>query len=523
MPQPGNQPKTSGMPKDLDAVPLDRQEVKASQGQNHGVSSDKPILQMKLADQNMIARVVDFDRTIYEKDDVNFNEEWLDQQISRLGLAKETHAPYKDQLLFALESKKDLNGMTLARGEVGTAGLDPYLYPSYKHAKEKFIAEHEGDFIDVRSLQSSEIVKPGDLVAEIIYKTPAKTGRDVFGKVLDAPVANILKVSVGPGLQAKKGGKFFASEPGSPVIKGLSITLQKIYVHQGDVSLKSGNIVFDGPIEIRGNIDQGASVIAKGPISIFGNVEGGIVKSETSIFVQGGVITTERGKLEAKGDIQVYHVENSRIYCGGILKVAKVLLNSTVFAGVGVEVAPKEGGIVAGGKISANGHLYTYNLGLKNGTNTYVNIGCDWKTEYSIQISETRLERLSEAVERDRANLRDLSGRKANQLGKKHVDMKAELQKKLIKSRKIIDKLEKRLQDLKSKITVNRKAEIIVRNLLFATSRVKISNKQATIANDFREVAITPKLRRESYIISLEEFAKAKKTEADALEIANKK
>ncbi|MEI8025757.1 MAG: FapA family protein [Pseudomonadota bacterium] len=498
-------------------------ETKRPTSEKESQQAQKSDLEMNVSDNDMIARVVSFQKSIYENKNLVLNEEWLELQIAKLKLAQESFIPYKSQLLFALESQKDLTGMTLATGELGVAGEEPYLHPSYKHAREKFIKEHEGDFIDLRNLQSSEIVKPGDLVAEILYRTPAKPGRDIFGKVLDPPAGAGLKITTGPGLQAKKGGRFFATEPGTPVIRGLSISLQKIYVHQGDVSLKSGNIVYDGPIEIRGNIDRGASVIGTGPISIYGNVEGGIVKSQTSIFVEGGVITTDQGRLEAVGNIEAYHIENSRIHCGGILKVEKTLLNSNVFAGIGIEVSPADGGIIAGGKLAATGHLYTFNLGLKNGTKTFVNIGCDWKNEYSTQIAEARLERVTQASERDRANLRDLAGRKATSLAKKHIEMKAELQKRLIKSRRIMEKLTNRIQSLKSKISVNPNAEIIVHNLLFATSQIKIGNKSAPIANDYREVAITPKLGKEGYIISLEEFLEAKKTKAQALEIANKK
>ncbi len=484
---------------------------------------EKSDLEMKVSDNNMIARVANFKKSIYENKSLVLDEEWLELQISQLKLAQELFIPYKIQLLLALENQKDLNGMTLATGEIGVSGEEPYLYPSYKHAREKFIKEHNGDFIDLRNLHSSEVVKPGDLVAETLYQKPAKPGRNVFGEILDPPAGTRLNVTIGPGLQAKKGGRFFATEPGTPVIKGLSISLQKIYIHQGDVSLKSGNIVYDGPIEIRGNVDQGASVIGTGPISIFGNVDGGIVKSQTSIFVEGGVITTERGKLDAVENITAYHIENSRIYCGGTLKVEKALLNTNVFAGVGIQVSPKDGGIIAGGRLAATGHLHTFNLGLKHGTTTFVNIGCDWKTEYSCQLAEARLERVTTSAEKDRANLRDLTSRKANQIAKKHSEMKLELQKRLVKSRKIIEKLTNRIQNLKSKITINPNAEILVHNLLFTTAQIKLANKSVPIANDYREVAITSKLGKDGYIISLQEFLEAKSTKAEALQIANKK
>jgi len=473
--------------------------------------SAKGDLTIELSHNNTMATVVRFQRSIYENPNLSLTEEWLDLQISRLGINQEAFIPYKSQVLFALESQKDLSGMTLAAGSDGFPGEEPYLYPTFKHTREKFIKDHEGDFIDVRNLQSSEVVNAGDLVAEICYKKPAKPGRDVFGRALAAPVSGSLKINIGPGLQAQKGGRIFATEPGKPVIKGLSISLQKIYVHQGDVTLKSGNISYDGPVEIYGNIDRGASVIAQGPIAIFGNVEGGIVKSATSIFVQGGVITTDKGKLEAAGDIQAYHVENSRIYCGGTIKVEKVLLNSNVFAGIGIEVSPKNGGIIAGGNLTATGHLYTFNLGLKNGATTVVNIGCDWKNEYSYHIAQTRIERINLASEKDRSNLRDLTSRKLNQLSQKHLEMKTEIQNKLIKSRRIVNKLANRLQDLKLKIKVNPKAEIVVHNLLFANCQVKITNKSAAIPHDFREVAITSNSQNGTYIVSLDYFLKVTK------------
>jgi len=480
------------------------------------ISKQTGKLSINATEGGMIARVTGFNRMIYEIEPDNLNEAWLDQHCTQLGLTKEATAPHKAAILEALSLRKDLNGMIIATGKAGEPGSEPYLHPTYRFAKENFIKAHEGEFIDVRSLQSSEVVLAGDLVAEILCRNEPKMGTDVFGKPVDPPEPEGIKVTTGEGIIAKKGWKFYAADSGSPSIKGLSITLQKMYIHKGDVTLKTGNVNFDGPVEIRGNVDQGASVIARGPITILGNVEGGTVKSETSIFVQGGVITTEKGKLHSLSDISASYVENSKIICGGTLKVNKVLLNSTVFARVGVEVNPGGGGVAAGGRIVTNGRLHTADLGFKNGANTLVDAGSDWQREYSIQIQTGRKEKIQAASDRDRANLRELTGRKAVQLGKKHVERKEELLKKLVRYRAILEKIDKRIAQLISKIEVNPLAEVLVMNLLQTSVRIKVGGKSVPITCEYKEVAITPKIRKDGYIISFEDYKIMKEDQANA-------
>ena len=516
---------------EVNAKPIDEgvsAKENASSQSNEAAPSQtvtKPLvkLSVNVTEGGMIARVTCFNRMIYESEGEDINEKWLDDQCAKLGLVKEALAPHKSEVLEALSLRRDLNGMILATGKAGEPGSDPYLHPTYRFAKENFIKAHEGEFIDVRSLQSTEVVQAGDLVAEILCRTEPKLGSDVFGKAVDPPEPDGIKVNTGEGIVAKKGWKFYAADSGSPSIKGLSITLQKIYIHKGDVTLKTGDVRFDGPVEIRGNVDQGASVIARGPITILGNVEGGTIKSETSIFVQGGVITTDKGKLHSLTDIQASYIENSRIVCGGTLKVNRALINSVVFARVSVEVNPNASGVSAGGRIVTNGHLHTADLGFKNGANTFVDVGSDWQREYSIQIQTGRREKIQAASDRDRANLRELTGRKSVQLGKKHIELKEELVKKLVRYRGIMEKIDQRIATIGSKIELNPLAEILVMNLLQTSVRIKIGGKTVPITCEYREVAITPKIRKDSYIISFDDYKILKEDQENAKTLNSQK
>ena len=87
------------------------------------------------------------------------------------------------------------------------------------------------------------------------------------------------------------------------------------------MNLKSGNIIFDGPVEIRGDIDQGATVEATGDIKIIGNVEAATVRSRKGSVVVDGVIILKRTDRSQR--YPSHFIENSQVVAGERLLVQK--------------------------------------------------------------------------------------------------------------------------------------------------------------------------------------------------------
>src|SRR5690606_24026810 len=142
--------------------------------------------------------------------------------------------------------------------------------PSYRDAQARVSGDLDEDEIDLREIQQRNTVSAGQLVAEIRYEEPPAAGKNVFGEEISPPDDDEIIVQTGDGIVAKGKNKFYAAADGLPTINEQTITLSKVLVHEGDVNLRTGNIRFDGPVEIKGSIDASAVVETTGDLIVHG-------------------------------------------------------------------------------------------------------------------------------------------------------------------------------------------------------------------------------------------------------------
>lgn len=486
----------------------------SSDQENSMDDSDGKVFVFEFTDDRMVATIKNFDAENYEKYSYDELKNLLKQAVLGNNLAKKAYKIHIPKILEKIKGRKDIVGETVAEGVSAKEATGPYLYESYQDLKKQKISDDEK--IDFRDLHQTGIVEEGVLIAEVRYENKRVMGEDIFGNVIDPPEAKELKIVLGEGVEEREVQKYYSSYYGVPEIKGNKIAVHKQYIHKGDVNMKSGNVIFDGPVEIHGNIDQGATVQATGDIKIIGNVEAAHVRSlEGNVVVEGGIITTERGRVEAKVDVVATFIENSQIVAGNKLVVQKVLLNSSSYVGDTIELAKRGGGMIAGGKAYAGKRIDCPNLGFENGHKTFVSCGGDWKTEYSIGINSDRIDRFEAILKTERAELRDIIGRKLRD--KESPERKDAIQERIKRLRPIIEKLSERVSSLKQKKTYNYDAEIYVWDSLFVNNDIEISGKKVHTDLPLREVVIIPKLRNNTYIQGINEYLAFKKSQKDQL------
>ncbi len=462
------------------------------------------VLEIKVTDNKLIAVINEFSMDLYDDPANTFDKSWFRNQLKRAKIADKSSAPYLDNLVESASKQVDLSGMFVAQGRAPVAGEGPYLYECYRDTAAKNV-DVENDVLDIRGLQQRSLVSPGDLIAEIRYRQEAKAGVDVFGDVIYPNPPRELEIEVGEGVQKKDGGKFFATFEGVPIIEKNCISLSKILVHKGDVNLRTGDIVFDGPVEIQGSVDTGASVVATGDISIVGSVRGGKVRAGGSIVVTGGVITGTTGYMEARGSIGAEFIENSRIHCEGALKAKKSILNCDIISGADIEILDKKNGVLAGGSVSCKKNIIAANIGFKRGALTVLRVGVDWKIERTVKIMTGRLHKLTECQERDRLEMRELVSKNRAQLTRKHEEKKKELQHRLIKVRTIIGKVQQKLDSFKEKLSFNMHSVVLVENILCNNVEIHIGGAKIAAPNDLAGIGVMAKKRRGSHIVPIEE------------------
>ena len=238
---------------------------------------------------------------------------------------------------------------------------------------------------------------------------------------------------------------------------------------------------------------------ATSDIVVHGTIRGGFVRSAGNIEVVEGIITSERGRVQARGNVKAQFIENSNIVCGGDLMVQTAIINSQIICGGAIKMLNRDG-VVAGGHISCRDSLVTGNLGFRNGAVTHLNVGVDWKAEVAVRIKSGRIDKLKNRAAEDRSALRELVQKSAAQLTKKHKEMKEELQDRLQRLRKILEKLDEQLKKAEQLLTYNSDSKVYVREILASNVDLHVGGQTVAVANEVAGVAILSKRRRGSYI-----------------------
>lgn len=197
----------------------------------------------------------------------------------------------------ALKNPDD-DWIVLARGtppDKGVPGrLEWFVEMERQHSN---VSDHDGR-IDFRERPELPSVTPDQVLAHVHPSEPGQAGRDVRGMEVLPDEAPSVRLLMGKGVRkedAQKGpDRLLAARQGRPVAQEgrygfWRINVLPTLVHQGDVDMASGNLTFDGDVEVRGNVTEGMRVVATGNIRVLGEVSGAVLLADGNVEVRGNV------------------------------------------------------------------------------------------------------------------------------------------------------------------------------------------------------------------------------------------
>ena len=462
----------------------------------------KKYLSFAIAEDKMSASITGFDVKVYSDPAFKLTKEFLAEQLLlsnvRFGLSDDLYAAIEE----ACSKRVTLNALIAAKGKPPVPGVEPYLHLVYKDAPK---AKNQDAVVNIRDAQQRTIVQKGQFIAESRYKTPPELGSNIYGHPLQPTNDSTLKVTIGEGVQQREPGKFYAVNDGLPKFEDGILTIMKSFVHEGNVNLKSGNIYFDGPVEIKGDIEAGATVRVRGPLKVHGSISGGIVISKEPIEVMQSIVTGEQGKVICATQITADFIENSRIECDGSITVKKSLVSSHVTAGQFIHALAPDG-VIGGGVIMCRGAVVAANIGFAKGARTKIFAGVDHKVMKKISIREKRLDDLSKAQERYKNEFRELAQKKENQLTLKHKALKESLKVKMVDVKPLIEKATAQLEAVKSKLTFSPDALIAASNVFAANCLIEVGGHGVVMEVDTIAAVVSAKKRRDTHICTYDEL-----------------
>ncbi|AFC31514.1 hypothetical protein PM3016_4776 [Paenibacillus mucilaginosus 3016] len=152
--------------------------------------------------------------------------------------------------------------------------------------------------IDHREIKEFPSVDEGVLIGALLPPVPGAPGIDVTGQKVEPEPVHPLQLRAGEGMTLiENDSKALSTKPGKPKIvqRGLVVDVLIVpkMVHGTDVDLESGNIHFQGDLEILGSVQDGMKVSAQGEIIVRGNVNMADIRAKHSLVVSANVISSQ--------------------------------------------------------------------------------------------------------------------------------------------------------------------------------------------------------------------------------------
>ncbi len=220
------------------------------------------------------------------------------------------------------------------------------------------------------------------------------------------------------------------------------VMVSDIYNVPANVDASTGDIEYNGTVQVNGNVNTGYKIKAAGDIVVNGVVEGAELIAGGNIVLKRGMQGGERGSLTADGNITAKFIESSVVKCNGGVK-ADAVLNSDIDCREQVEVRGKKG-LINGGSIRTYGSIIATTIGSEMGGITKIVV----ISEKDLIIRSNELRDRIKEIEKELKKIEDVSTgiKNAVKVGSEVTDEQKEYVRRAIKNK---PKLQKELKESK--------------------------------------------------------------------------
>jgi len=271
-----------------------------------------------------------------------------------------------------------------AEGQEAVRGRNAYMqyYFRTEQGLKSELREKSDGRVDFKESNAVQNVVKDQPLAKKIPAEEGVTGRDVFGTYLPKVDGQDIEIQLGSNVRLADDKLTILSEiAGQAVLIEGKVGVEPVYTINGNVNLKTGNIMFLGSVVITGDVEEGFSVKAKGNIEVKGTVENAELEAEGDIVVLKGISGKTTGTVKSGKSVYARFIENAIIEAGNMVIVAEGIVNSQVDAHKRIVCQGKRARIV-GGRYRASEEINARVIGsAAGGTETVCEVGIDPKAK----------------------------------------------------------------------------------------------------------------------------------------------
>ena len=263
----------------------------------------------------------------------------------------------------------------IAEGKPATRGEDARIEYYFNTDLSMKPAENEDGSVDFRNLNNICPVEEGELLARLYKEKPGQAGFNVFGERIRPADVKRRRLQFSNNVSRNEDKtELYSMVNGHVSLVGNQVFVSNVYDVE-DVGNATGNIDYDGTVNIKGNVNSGFVVHAKGDIVVGGVVEGAELKAEGEIILKRGIQGGGRAKVNAKGNIVAKFIEGATVSAEGYIRTESILL-SNVSAKGDIEISGRKG-FVTGGTVRSLSMITVKTIGSETGGSTRLEVGID--------------------------------------------------------------------------------------------------------------------------------------------------
>lgn len=277
--------------------------------------------------------------------------------------------------------------------------------------------------VELHELQDFVHIEAGTPLMRRVPATKGVPGTDVLGKPIVAVPGEqkpYARNTEGVKIDPKDENVLIATIAGHPVAIAEGVRVDQVLLLKG-VDLKTGNVDFDGSVNVRGDVGSGFMIEAEGDVRVQGTVERAHVRCGGDLLVTGGILggrglddvvsTNKKINLfEVGGLLRARYVSHSELRVKGNIEVREYLQAVVVKAGSDVLLGQEGGaGQIIAGDCHSDKSIRCNILGNEANVNTILGAGGEGsianrlsKLKQVLVQRETEVSKLAQILEKIR-------------------------------------------------------------------------------------------------------------------------
>ncbi len=297
-----------------------------------------------------------------------------------------------------LRDRKYCTDYVIASATMPVPGKEAVITYNFNCDVSRKPKTNEDGSVDFHQIDIVSHVNVGDLLATLEPAVEGKPGKNISGVEMIPPKVQVKNLKYGKNIKVSEDGlKLYSEVNGHVSLVNDTVFVTDIYKVPANVDNSTGDISYNGNVEVAGNVNTGFKIEAKGDIIVNGVVEGATLIAGGQIILHRGIQGMSKGELVANGNIITKFIENATVRAGGYI-TTEAIMHSKVFARGDITVGGKKG-LITGGEIKSTTVIAAKNIGSVMGTPTSMEVGVDPEITEEMNELDKKISEISAEVE----------------------------------------------------------------------------------------------------------------------------